>query len=57
MYLHIWLQSKQMKEMPDGGALDRAAVHAFLTYTAELAEATNERVESMKAILRARGIQ
>ena len=45
------------QELPDGGALDRAAVHAFLCSTAELAEATNEKVEAMKAILKARGIQ
>ena len=46
-----------MQELPDGAALSREAVHSFLTSIAELAEATNEKVESMKAVLRARGIQ
>ena len=46
-----------MQELPDGDALSREAVHSFLTTIAELAESTNEKVESMKAVLRARGIQ
>ena len=46
-----------MQELPDGVALSREAVHSFLTSIAELAEVTNEKVESMKAVLRARGIQ
>ena len=46
-----------MQELPDGAALSREAVHSFLTSIAELAEVTNEKVESMKAVLRARGIQ
>ena len=44
------------KELPDGQPLDKGNLQTFISKIARLAEQTHETIESLKAVLKVRGI-